>query len=87
MRRTGVRVCVQEIRHPPNFLSILAATPGCQNSTVLDLSRQTTGCPVLSSTLVDTGTGEVSLSVRSTRSRVLISLTVSDEDLEEDVEQ
>ena len=50
----------------------------------------TTGCPVLSSTLVDTGTGEVSLSIRSSLSRVSLSLDVAvgDEDeLEEDVEQ
>ena len=41
-----------------------------------------------SSTVVDTVTGEMSLSIRSSRSRVLISLTVGYEDeLEEDVEQ
>ena len=28
MRRTGVCLCVQEFRHPPKFLWILAATPG-----------------------------------------------------------
>ena len=43
-----VSLCVQELYHPPNFLWILAATPGFQNSTVRDLSRQTKGCPVLS---------------------------------------
>ena len=45
--------------------------------------------PDLSSTLVDTGTGEVSLSIRSSCSRVSLSLdvTVGDEDeLEEDAE-
>ena len=46
------------------------------------------GLPDLSSTVVDTVTGEMSLSVRSSRSRVLVSLTVRDEDeLEEDAEQ
>ena len=40
-----------------------------------------------SSTVVDTVTGEMSLSVRSSRSRVLVSLTVGDEDELEDVEQ
>ena len=43
-----VSLCVQELYHPPNFLRILAATPGFQNLTMLDLSRQTTGFPVLS---------------------------------------
>ena len=51
----------------------------------------TTGCPVLSSTLqIDTGTGEVSLSTRSSLSRVSLSLdiAVGDEDeLEEDVRE
>ena len=47
---------------------------------VLDVDRWTT--------VVDTVTGDLSLSVRSCRSRVLVSLTVGDEDeLEEDVEQ
>ena len=46
------------------------------------------GLPDRSSTVVDTVTGEMSLSVRSSRSRVLVSLIVGDEDeLEEDVEQ
>ena len=49
------------------------------------------GCPVLSSTLeLDTGTGEVSLSVRSSLSPVSLSLddVVGEEDeLEEDVDQ
>ena len=41
-----------------------------------------------SSTVVNTVTGEMSLSIRSSRSRVLVSLAVGDEDeLEEDVEQ
>ena len=43
-----VSLCVQNLYHPPDFPWILAATPGFQNSTVLDLSRQTTGFPVLS---------------------------------------
>ena len=43
-----VSLCVQELFHPQDFLWILAATPGFQNSTALDLSRQTTGLPVLS---------------------------------------
>ena len=50
----------------------------------------TTGCPVRSSTLVDTVTGEMSLSIRFSRSRVSLPLdvTVGDEvELEEDVEQ
>ena len=50
----------------------------------------TTGCPDRSSTLVDTVTGEISLSIRSSRSRVSLPLdgSVGDEDdLEEDVEQ
>ena len=42
--------------------------------------------PDLSSTAVDTCTVEMSLSVRSSRSLVFVSLTVGDEDeLEEDV--
>ena len=50
----------------------------------------TTGCPDRSSTIVDTVTGEMSLSIWSSRSLVLLPLdvTVGDEDeLEEDVEQ
>ena len=50
----------------------------------------TTGCPDRSSTLVDTVTGEMSLSIQSSRSRISLPLdvTVGDEDeLEEDVEQ
>ena len=43
---------------------------------VILLAWFTTGCPVLSSTLVDTSTGEVSLSVRG-----------DEHELEEDVEQ
>ena len=51
------------------------------------LTWSISGCPDRSSTVVDTITGEMSLSVRSSRSRVWISLTVGDEDvLEEDVE-
>ena len=37
---------VQKLHHPPNFPWILATTPGFPN--LRDLSRQTTGCPVLS---------------------------------------
>ena len=52
------------------------------------LAWSTSGLPDLSSTVVDTVTGEMSLSIRSSRSRVLVSLTVGDEDeLEKDVEQ
>ena len=52
------------------------------------MAWSTSGLPDLSSTVVDTVTGEMSLSIRSSRSRVLVSLTVGDEDeLEEDVEQ
>ena len=50
----------------------------------------TTGCSVLSSTLVDTVTGEASLLVRSSLSRVSLSLDVAvgeEDELEEDVEQ
>ena len=46
------------------------------------------GCPDLSSTEVDTCTGEVSLLIPSSRSRIRISLTVGEEDeAEEDDEQ
>ena len=66
------------------FSWILAATPGFQN--LRDLSQHTTGCAVLSSTLeIDTGTGEVSPSVRPSLSQVSLSLGKEDE-LEEDVE-
>ena len=52
------------------------------------LAWSTSGLTDLSSTVVDTVTGEMSLSIRSSRSRVLVSLTVGDEDeLEEHVEQ
>ena len=95
---------VQEFHHPPNFLWILAATPGFQKTTdYTDLSvvpfflvfwfllaGSTTGCPDMSSTVVDTVTGEMSLSIRFSRSRVSLSrcVIVGDEDeLEEDVEQ
>ena len=54
------------------------------------LAWSTSGLPDLSSTVVDTVTGETSLSIRSSRSRVSLPLdvTVGDEDeLEEDVDQ
>ena len=52
------------------------------------LAWSISGRPVLSSTVVDTVTGVMSPSIRSSLSRVLVSLTVGDEDeLEEDVEQ
>ena len=52
---------------------------------VVLLAWSTTGRPDLSSTVVDTVTGEMSLSIRPSRSRVLVSLTVGDEDeLEEE---
>ena len=52
------------------------------------LAWSISGRPDRSSTVVDTVTGEMSLSIRSSRSRVLVSLTIGDEDeLEEDVEQ
>ena len=103
-RRTSFRswflVC-QQVR-PPVLISQLQghfqdrrvnvpATPGFQNSTALDLSRQTTGfSPVLSSTFeLDTGTGGESISFRSSLSRVSLSLdavVVGEEDeLEVDV--
>ena len=55
-------------------------------------SRPTTGFPDLPLTLkLDTGTGEVSLSVRSSLARVSFSLDVDvvgeEDELEEDVEQ
>ena len=76
--------------------------PGSQNTTIHSvpcwilfylvfgvlLAWSTSGFTDLSSTAIDTCTGEMSLSVRSSRSRVSVSLTVGDEDeLEEDVEQ
>ena len=52
------------------------------------LAWSTSGLADLSSTVVDTITGEISLSIRSSRSRVSVSLTVGDGDeLGEDVEQ
>ena len=52
------------------------------------LAWSISGRPDRSSTVVDTVTGEMSLSVRSSRSRVFISLTEGDQDeLNEDVEQ
>ena len=52
------------------------------------LAWSISGLSDLSSTVVDTVTGEMSISVRSSRSRVLVLLTVGDEDeLQEDVEQ
>ena len=97
---------VQEF-HPPDFLWILAATPGFQKITGLSvpsttcltafsvvlafgflemwLAWSTSGLTDLSSTVVDTVTAEMSLWILSSRSRVLVSLSVGDEDeLEED---
>ena len=56
------------------------------------LAWSTKGCPVISSTLkLGTGTGEVSLSFRSSLSRVSLSLDVAvvgeEDELEEDVEK
>ena len=56
------------------------------------LAWSTTGCHVLSSTLeLDIGAGDVSLSVRSSFSRVSLSLDIvvlgEEDELEEDVEQ
>ena len=52
------------------------------------LAWSTSGRSDLSSTAIDMCTGEMSLSIRSSRSRVSVSLTVGDEDeLEEDVQQ
>ena len=51
------------------------------------LAWVSSSCPDLSPTEFDTCTGEMSLSIRSSRSRVLISLTVGEEDeVEEDDE-
>ena len=44
------------------------------------------GCPDPSSTKLDTGTGEMSLLVASSRSQVLVSLPVSEEDEDEEDE-
>ena len=79
-----VSLCVRELYHPQDFLLILAAILVCRNNTGFPssivvpflfgfwvlLAWFTTGCPDRSSTLVDTVTGEMSLSVRSSRSRV-----------------
>ena len=93
---------VLEFHHPSNFPWILAATPGFQSTTgrsvpswipfywVLGFHWDwlSSGRPDLSSTVVDTCTGEMSLSIRSSRSRVLVSLTLGDKDeLEEDDEE
>ena len=61
-------------------------------SVFMEMSRQTTGVPVPSSTLkLDTGTGEGSFSFRSSLSRVSLSLDVAvvgeEDELVEDVEQ
>ena len=92
-----------EFHHPPNFPWILAAIPesqkhhtGFPRSIVVSflfvfgwlLAWVLSGCPDLSSTEVDTCTGEVSLLIPSSRSRVWISLTVGEEDeVEEDDEE
>ena len=76
------------------FLEFLHATPGSQNITgrsVLSgvsflfvfgdfLAWVHQSRPRFSSTVVDTVTGEMSLSFRSSRSRIWISLTVGEED-------
>ena len=49
------------------------------------LASSISGLPDLSSTVVDTVTGEMSLSAQSSRSRVSVSLTVGDEDELEEV--
>ena len=66
---------------------ISSSTNFCLNSCSHSGIPETTGHPDLSSIVVDTVTGEMSLSIRSSRSRVLVSLTVGDEDELEDVEQ
>ena len=83
-----------------NLRDLSHRTTGCPRSILVSflfvfgsfwLAWSTTGCPVLSSTLeIDTVTGEMSLSIRFSRSRVSFPLdvTVGEEDeLEEDVEQ
>ena len=79
---------VLEFRHPPNFLWILAATPGFQNTTGLTvlsvvpfdlffrflLAWSISGRPDLSSTVVDTVTGKMSLSF-SIRSFSILNFT------------
>ena len=68
-------------RVPPFYRGLLFVFWG---SLALVLS----GCPDLSSTELDTCTGEMSLSVRSSRSRALVSISAGDEDeLEEDEEE
>ena len=88
---------VLEFHHPQNVPWILAATPRSQNTTIHSvpswipffvfrflLAWVSSGRPDLSSTEVDTCTGEMSLSIRSSRSRVWISLTVGEEDEDEE---
>ena len=90
-----------EFHHPPNFPWILAAILGSENSTGFPRSIVvsfllglwvlfawvSSGCPDPSSTEVDTGTREVSLLIRSSRSRVWISPTVDEEDEDEEDEE
>ena len=82
-----VNLRVQELHHPPKF-----SLNSCSHSGISEYNGShrsfNNGSPDLSSTVVDTVTGEMSPSIRSSRSRVLVSLTVGEEDeLEEDVEQ
>ena len=49
------------------------------------LAWVSSGCPDPSSTKLDTGAGEVSLTVASSRSRIWISLTVGEEDEDDPV--
>ena len=95
---------VMELHHPPKFSlnfcshSRMSEHNGLPRSILgsfslvfeILLAWFTTGCTVLSSTLVDTVTGEASLLVRSSLSRVSspLNVAVGDEDeLEPDVEQ
>ena len=91
---------VLEFHHPPNFPCILAAIPESQNRQnttghpVLSwslfywfwelLAWSSSGLPELSSTSSDTGTGEMSLSGASSRSRTGISPIVGEEGEDEE---
>ena len=84
-----------EFHHQPNFslhscshsgISESSEHNGLPCSIVVSflLAWVSSGCPDPSSTKLDTGTGEVSLTVASSRSRTGISLTVGEEDEDEE---
>ena len=91
-----------EFHHPPNFLRILAAIPGFQNRHTglpvlswfpfylvfgISLAWISSGFPDLSSTNLDTGTGEMSLLGASFLSRTGISPAVGEEGEDEEDEE